>query len=123
VVLLSKEGPPMRTRRFHPDDPAYARLTIAAVGLEFGLPDLTIGDVSKVSRQSIFARQVAMYLLQTVFDMTMTRAAELFARDRSTVAHALNVVEDSRDDPVFNRKLEKVETFLTQSLQIFRGAA
>jgi len=113
----------MRKRRIHPDDPTFARLTLAAVALEFGLPDLTLETRKGAGRQAAFARQVAMYLLQTVFDMTMTRAAELFARDRSTVSHALKVIEDSRDDPVFNRKLEKVEDFLQQSLETFRSAA
>ena len=63
-----------------------------------------------------------MYLAATGFNMTTTRTAELFERDRSTVSHALGVVEDSRDDAVFNRKLEKVERFLDACRENF-GAA
>ena len=55
--------------------------------------------------------------------MSIPRVAELFSRDRSTIVHALNVVEDSRDDPVFNRKLLNAESFLNESLKTFRGAA
>lgn len=105
----------MRTRRLHPNDPAFARLTLAAVALEFGQPDLSLSPGHKGSKHTVFARQTAMYLLHTVRDLTMTRTAELFSRDRSTVSHALNVIEDSREDPVFNRKLEKVEDFLIES--------
>ena len=115
----------MAVRRQHPDDPAFARLTVSAVGLEFGLPYLTLEKHQKRggTKQEVFARQLAAYLCQTVFDMSIPRVAELFSRDRTTIIHALRVVEDSRDDPVFNRKLMKAESFLTDSLQTFRGAA
>lgn len=115
----------MAIRQQHPDDPNFARLTIAAVGLEFGLPDLKLErDGKKIGiRHEVFARQVAAYLCQTVIGMSTPRVAELFSRDRSTIVHAVSVVEDSRDDPVFNRKLLKAEDFLIQSLHTFRGAA
>ena len=115
----------MAIRRQHPDDPSFARLAVIAVGLEFGLPDLTLAQDRTIpkNKQEVFARQVAAYLCQTVFDMSPPRVGELFSRDRSTIVHALNVVEDSRDDPVFNRKLVKAESFLTDSLHTFRGAA
>jgi len=114
----------MAIRRQHPDDPSFARLTVAAVGLEFGLPDLKLEREGKKKgiRHEVFARQVAAYLCQTVFDMSTPRVAELFARDRSTIVHALNVVEESREDPVLNRKLLKTEDFLIQSLHAFKGA-
>ena len=115
----------MAILRQNPDDPSFARLAVIAVGLEFGLPDLTLAQDRTIpkNKQEVFARQVAAYLCQTVFDMSPPRVAELFSRDRSTIVHALNVVEDSRDDPVFNRKLVKAESFLTDSLHTFRGAA
>jgi len=114
----------MPARRRHPDDTSFARLTVATVGLEFGLPDLKLErDGRKIGiRHEVFARQVAVYLCQTVFDMSSPRVAELFSRDRSTISHALNVVEESREDPVFNRKLLALEDFLTGSLQVFRPA-
>lgn len=111
--------PPNRRRNIRPDDPAFARLTVATVALEFGHPDLSIDLRLKGTKQLVYARQVAMYLLQTVFDMTTTRTAELFSRDRSTVSHALKVVEESREDPVLNRKLIKVEDFLFASFAEF----
>ena len=115
----------MAVRKQHPDDPGFARLTITAVGLEFGLPDLALerSERAGATKQEIFARQIAAYLCQTVFDMSVPRVAQLFSRDRSTIIHALNVIEEGREDPVFNRKLAKAETFLMDSLETFRGAA
>lgn len=115
----------MAVRRQHPDDPGFARLTVSAVGLEFGLPALTLENHVRAgaTKQEIFARQISAYLCQTVFDMSIPRVAQLFSRDRTTIVHALSVIEEGRDDPVFNRKLSQVETFLTESLEMFRGAA
>ena len=115
----------MAVRRQHPDDPGFARLTVTAVGLEFGLPHLTLEHSTRAgaTKQEIFARQIAAYLCQTIFDLSIPRVAELFSRDRTTIVHALNVIEEGRDDPVFNRKLSKVEAFLTESLDVFRGVA
>jgi hypothetical protein len=109
----------MPRRRISPLDPAFTQLTLAAVGLEFGLPELCDPTPRRRTKQIVFARQVAMYLAATGFNMTTTRTAEMFGRDRSTVSHALGVVEDSRDDAVFNRKLEKVEVFLDQCRESF----
>jgi len=113
----------MRTRNIRPDDPAFARLTVAAVALEFGCHDLSLDVRTKTTKDIIFARQIAIYLLQTVFNLTTTRTAELFSRDRSTVSHAIRMIEEARDDEVFNRKLIKVEDFLLNSSALFGGPA
>ena len=54
----------MAIRRQHPDDPSFARLAVIAVGLEFGLPDLTLAQDRTIpkNKQEVFARQVAAYL-------------------------------------------------------------
>lgn len=59
-----------------------------------------------------FARQVAMYLAHVACGLTLTQVGEVFARDRTTVAHACGRVEDLRDDPVFDRSLELLEGVL-----------
>ena len=59
--------------------------------------------------QVAMARQVAMYLAHVACGLTLTRAGELFGRDRTTVAHACHVVEDRREDPSFDRALELLE--------------
>lgn len=55
------------------------------------------------------ARQVAMYLAHVGCGLSLTETGRLFGRDRTTVAHACGVVEDRRDDPVFDRALDLLE--------------
>jgi chromosomal replication initiation ATPase DnaA len=62
-----------------------------------------------------FARQVAMYLTHVGAGLPQTEVGRLFARDRTTVAHACAVVEERRDDPVFDRSLEVLETVLSHA--------
>jgi len=101
-----------RRKTTDPIDPARAKLAVAAAALEFGVPDLDLGRPDHRAPLIDFARQVAMYLSACIFGMTMTRIGELFGRDRSTVSHALKVVEDGRTDPVFDAKIERLESWL-----------
>ena len=55
------------------------------------------------------ARQVAMYLAHVACGLTLTEAGDLFGRDRTTVAHACQVVEDRREDQEFDRAIELLE--------------
>ncbi len=61
------------------------------------------------SPRTAFARQVAMYLAHVVCGLSLTEVGALFARDRTTVAHACGVVEDRRDDPELDGRLEHLE--------------
>lgn len=56
-----------------------------------------------------FARQVAMYLAHVACGLTLTEVGRLFARDRTTVAHACGRIEDRRDDAPFDRALDLLE--------------
>jgi hypothetical protein len=61
------------------------------------------------SPPAAFARQVAMYLAHVSCGLTFTQVGHLFARDRTTVAHACIVVEDRRDEVPFDRALDLLE--------------
>ena len=50
-----------------------------------------------------------MYLAHVGCGMTLTEADWLFGRDRTTVAHACMVVEDKRDDPIWDQMLDLLE--------------
>jgi chromosomal replication initiation ATPase DnaA len=50
-----------------------------------------------------------MYLAHVVGGLSLTEVGTLFARDRTTVAHACGVVEDRRDDPELDGRLEHLE--------------
>jgi chromosomal replication initiation ATPase DnaA len=97
TACLQRRSPPVRQAI----DPA-----VAAV---FGV---NIGDLKSSTRgspQAAFARQVAMYLAHVVCGLSLTEVGALFARDRTTVSHACNLVEDRRDDPELDRRLEYLE--------------
>lgn len=59
-----------------------------------------------------YARQVAMYLAHVAWGMSLTDVGRLFDRDRTTVAHACEVVEDRRDDPAMDRCLDTLESIV-----------
>lgn len=61
------------------------------------------------SARTAFARQVAMYLAHVACGVTLTEVGRLFERDRTTVAHACGIVEDRRDDPDLDGRLEHLE--------------
>jgi chromosomal replication initiation ATPase DnaA len=73
---------------------------------------LALGDLRRATRgraKVALARQVAMYLAHVGCGLSLTETGRLFARDRTTVAHACGVVEDRRDDPTFDRALDLLE--------------
>ncbi|HSA66980.1 MAG TPA: helix-turn-helix domain-containing protein [Methyloceanibacter sp.] len=61
------------------------------------------------SARTAFARQVAMYLAHVGCGVSLTEVGHLFDRDRTTVAHACSLVEDKRDDPDFDYRLNHLE--------------
>jgi chromosomal replication initiation ATPase DnaA len=74
--------------------------------------DVAIGDLAASTRRSprsAFARQVAMYLAHVVCGLSLTEIGTLFRRDRTTVAHACSVVEDRRDDPDLDARIDHLE--------------
>lgn len=71
-----------------------------------------VGDINTGSRgaaHAAHARQVAMYLAHVACHHTYTEVGRMVNRDRTTVAHACAVVEDGRDDPVFDQTLDNLE--------------
>jgi chromosomal replication initiation ATPase DnaA len=50
-----------------------------------------------------------MYLSHVVCRLSLSEIGAVFARDRSTVAHACGLVEDQRDDPILDAKLDCLE--------------
>jgi chromosomal replication initiation ATPase DnaA len=94
---LQRRTPPVREAI----DPAVA----AVFGVEIG----DLGATTRGSPRAASARQVAMYLAHVVCGLSMTEVGALFGRDRTTVAHACNVIEDGRDDPELDLRLEHLE--------------
>jgi chromosomal replication initiation ATPase DnaA len=69
---------------------------------ELRKPGRTAISVSRV-------RQIAMYVAHVVLRLTMGEVGVGFGRDRTTVHHACQVVEDMRDDAEFDRMVQVIE--------------
>jgi len=95
-------------------DIARARLVVAAVAIDFGVPEASINCPNKGASDICYARQVAMYLMNCVYGVTKTRIADVFGRHFSTVSHACMRIEAQRDDPVLDTQLVHLESFLRQ---------
>ena len=80
-----------------------------AVALVFEVDPAELGATTRRSPRAAFARQVAMCLTHVVCGLSMTEVGALFSRDRTTVAQACEVVEDRRDDPELDSRVERLE--------------
>jgi chromosomal replication initiation ATPase DnaA len=73
-------------------------------------------SITRGSPRAAFARQVAMYLAHISLGASLTEIGSLFERDRTTVAHACALVEDRRDDPELDSKLDYLEQAVSAML-------
>jgi hypothetical protein len=80
-----------------------------AVAQVFGVHAPELHGLTRGRAQVALARQVAMYLAHIALGQTLSETGRLFSRDRTTVAHACCVVEDLRDNPVFDRIMQLLE--------------
>jgi len=81
------------------------------VARDFGLVIADLYEPTRGSPRVAFARQIAMYLAHTSFELSLGMISRIFERHRSTVAHACKVVEDGRDDFWLDCRLEALELF------------
>jgi hypothetical protein len=93
-------------------DQARAGLAAALSAYCLGVPVRDILSRTRGAAAAAHARQLAMYLCHTAFEMSITRASIAFGRDRSTIAHACHRIEDLRDDPLKDRWIEAMESLL-----------
>jgi len=99
----ARPGPSARTAQRLCDVVALA--TAAA----FAVP---VGELIAVSRRSAyvaFARQSAMYLAHVTLGLSYSEVARAFGRDRTTAAHACQLIEERRDDPAVDAVLGSLE--------------
>ena len=96
-------------------DKTCARLVVSAVAMEFAVPSFVLSSRYKGRSEISYARQISMYLMCCVYGLTKQRIAEVFERHYTTVSHACRLIEEQRDDPVFDAKLLNLEHFLGQA--------
>ena len=89
-----------------------ANMAASLVAIEFGLSTNDLFYPTKGSANLSFARQTAMYLTAIVFNVSLAGVGRAFKRDPSTISHACQLVEDARDDPIFDLRLTAIENAL-----------
>jgi hypothetical protein len=90
------------------------------VARDFGLDLAALFTPTRGAPRVSFARQVAMYLANTGFELSFETISRIFDRDRSTVSHACHVVEDGRDDIWLDCRVEALELFCSSGWQALR---
>jgi len=108
-------------------DPAMDRLkaqfVASLVALATGVPQPEIVASERARAPAARARQIAMYLAHTAFAWPLSRVGLAFGRDRTTASHACHLIEDLRDDRVFDSILGELERCLRAAPEPTRSAA
>ena len=86
------------------------RVVEQAVAVVFQVPLDELRARTRRKARVALARQVAMYLTHVACGITLTEVGILFGRDRTTVAYACRIVEDRRDNRMFDTSLDHLET-------------
>jgi hypothetical protein len=99
-------------RRRCDDDLDAAALVIQVVAYAAGLDAETVADPGRHGAPAARARQIAMYLLHTLYGWPLWRVGQAFGRDRTTAGYACTLIESLRDDRAFDAEIEALETCL-----------
>ena len=91
------------------DDDTVAQLSVGLVTLALGVPFRDVFDRNNRAGDTVMIRQLALYVLYNVCEMSQSRIGRMFGRDRTTVRYACNAVEDQRDYDVFDITIERIE--------------
>ncbi len=92
-----------------------------AVAQVFGVDAAAIDAETRGPAEVALARQVAMYLAHVACGISLTDVGRMFSRDRTTVAHACAVIEDRRDDQIFDRAIELLELVVRALARVRAG--
>jgi hypothetical protein len=108
MTLLEGLDNPWRRPQVDGPDDLRCLLELAAA-LVFEVPLDELRAPSRGAADVVFARQSAMYLAHIVLGMGYSAVGKMFDRDRTTAAHACQLVEDRRDDPAVDIRLDLLE--------------
>ena len=114
-------GEACERRSDHDDCESACRFIEAIVAAALGISVAEIRAKSRGRAAAAFARQTAMYLAHVNLGLDLSRVGTHFGRDRTTVAHACARVEDSRDNPKFERVVACLEAALERWRRGFLG--
>ncbi len=94
--------------------PILCRITEQTAASAFDIGEREVASATRGTSQAALARQAGMYLAHVACGLSLTEVGRLYARDRTTVAHACAVIEDRRDDPSFDRAMSALEYAVRQ---------
>lgn len=102
-------------------------VSVALVSQVYRVPVQQLLEAGRENGDAVRARQITMYLCSVGCQLTQKEIACYFDRTCKTVRHACHLVEDWRDDPGFDERMEDLETCLhsiaTRSRKLFQQAA
>ncbi len=75
----------------------------------FNVSGHDLRQANRCSQGIARVRQIAMYLCNTTLGVSLTEIGKALCRDRTTVSHAVQLIEDLRDDSEFDAIMEQVE--------------
>jgi len=93
-------------------DRSHAKLATDVAAFALGHNLEAISGAARGCKKASSVRQLAMYLTYTTFEMSLARCAVAFGRDRSTVAHACQLIEERRDEEAFDDWIDGLEAGL-----------
>lgn len=82
---------------------------IALVARARNVPARLLTHKSRCRAQAARARQIAMYLSHVILGRSLTEIGDAFGRDRTTVSYACALIEDMRDDAMFDEEVQQLE--------------
>ena len=97
------------------------RLAEAAVSQAFNISLTELRAATRRKAPVAFARQMAMYLSHVALGVSLTRTGACFGRDRTTASHACRVIEERREDPIFDVQLCRLEESLLRMMRRLDG--
>lgn len=95
----------------------YVRLTLGLVSAIYRADAAYILGPSRGQQALSTSRQVMHYLVHICFGVNYTELATMTNRDRTSIAHACQRVEDMRDDPKIDKALFFAEMALADMAQ------
>lgn len=93
-------------------DRAKAAFIVDLMALATGIAAGDIASPTRCHARAARARQVAMYLAYVAWQWPLARVGAAFGRDRTTAGYACRLVEDLRDDELFDARLDRLEACL-----------
>lgn len=88
---------------------AQCEAVIDIVSAYFNVSSKDLRSPSRSAAPVARVRQVGMYVAHTTLQLTMQDVGAGFARDRTTVKHAVHVIEDLREDIEFDAIIAIIE--------------